>query len=365
MLRKIDRFLLSDDPRLRLLMGYWSGSALLYLLSMGLLHLQVRTGTAAAPGAAALSWFALAGVLFFFVLVRVSTQLNIKPRQLAVMQAVFAILCTVGAYAVMGPIRGASLMVLLVVIVFCAFSLRPRATLGLTAFALAALGLTMAMLVQRAPAAHPLHDELMHFSICAATLFAVAILTGEMSKLRSKMNRQKEELLAAMEQIRTLATTDELTSLVNRRHMKDVLTSVERRQGEMGELMCLALLDIDFFKSVNDSFGHAGGDTVLRSFAAAACSKLRAGDMLARWGGEEFLLLLPAAGLDEASQVLARMAQAVGAIDMPDLNRHLAITFSAGLVQRAPHEAFADTISRADKALYEAKSSGRNKVMTA
>ncbi len=364
MLPDIARFLLSDNPRLRLLMGYWSGSALLYMLSMGLLYLQVRAGTAAAEGSAALCWFALCGVLFFFVLVRVSTLLRITPRQLAVMQAVFAILCTVGAYAVTGPIRGATLMVLLVVIVFCAFSLRPRDTLGLTAFALASLGLTMAALVRRAPAMHPVHDELMHFAICGATLLAVAILTGEMSKLRAKMNGQKEELLAAMGKIQTLATIDELTSLANRRHMNEVLTSVERRQNDSGETICLALLDIDFFKRVNDSCGHAGGDAVLRNFALAASAQLRAGDMLARWGGEEFLMLLPDAGLEEAAQVLARMAAAVGAIALPELQQR-GITFSAGLVQRAAGEAFAETISRADKALYEAKATGRNRVVAA
>ena len=365
MLRNIDRFFLSDDPRLRRLMGYWSGSALLYLLGMVLLYIQVRAGTAAAGGATALGWFALFGVVFFFILVRISTLLHITPRQLAVMQAVFAILCDIGAYAVMGQIRGASLMVLLVIIVFCAFSLRPRATLCLTGFALAILGLTMTVLHLRTPATHPLHAEIMHFAICAATLFAVAILTGEMSKLRSRMSRQKEELMAAMGKIQTLATLDELTSLANRRHMNEVLQTVERREAGAGETMCLALLDIDFFKSVNDSYGHAGGDTVLRNFAAAARSQLRSGDVLARWGGEEFLLLLPDTGIDEAGGVLCRMAEAVRAVEMPDLDTHRHITFSAGLVQRAAQEPFADTITRADKAMYEAKASGRNRIVTA
>ncbi len=365
MRHKIERFFLSDDPRLRLLMGYWSGSALLYLLGMWLLYQQVRAGTAVAEGAAALSWFALAGVLFFFVLLRVSSLLHITPRQLAVMQAVFAILCTVGAYAVMGPIRGASLMVLLVIIVFCAFSLRPRATLWLSAFALLMLGLTMLLLMHRAPLAHPAHHEQMHFAICAATLLAVAILTGEMSKLRARMSRQKEELMLAMGKIQTLATLDELTSLANRRYMNEVLMAVERRQTEAGDTMCLALLDIDFFKSVNDSYGHAGGDAVLRNFAAAARSELRAGDILARWGGEEFLLLLCDTGIDEAGTVLCRMADAVRAVEMPDLDIHRSITFSAGLVQRANDEPFSETIARADRAMYEAKAQGRNRVVLA
>ena len=100
-----------------------------------------------------------------------------------------------------------------------------------------------------------------------------------------------------METIRTLATMDELTSLANRRHMNEVLGAEERRKGMPSRRVCIALLDIDFFKNINDRYGHAGGDAVLRTFAAAARAELRANDVLARWGGEEFLLLLPDTGL--------------------------------------------------------------------
>jgi diguanylate cyclase (GGDEF)-like protein len=266
---------------------------------------------------------------------------------------------------VLPDVRGALLMIMLVVMVFCTFAMRPRATLGLCAAAIGMLGLTMALLVARDPVTFPQRVELMHFALAACSLLAVTLLTGEMNKLRAGLKAQKQELQAALGQIRTLATVDELTSLANRRYMNEVLANEERRQSVPEQPLCIALLDIDFFKNVNDRFGHHGGDNVLRTFAAAARAELRAGDLLARWGGEEFLLLLPDTGVAEALPVLRRMAERVRAVEVPGVDMERDLTFSAGLVERVEDEPFADTISRADGAMYQAKGSGRDKVVTA
>ncbi|MES2317290.1 MAG: diguanylate cyclase [Pseudomonadota bacterium] len=364
MLHRLADVLLSPDPRLRRLLGYWAASGLFYLVSIVVLQLQVRAGSASPHGAYILSWFGVAGVLFFFALVRVSFVLRIAPWRLAVLQALFAIVCNIGAYVVTGPIRGASLMILLVVMVFCTFSLRPRATLGLCATAIGALGLTMWWLSSTDPLHFPAQVELMHFSIVSCSLLAVTLLTGEMSKLRANLKQQKQELMAAVGKIRTLATVDELTSLANRRYMNEVLSAEERRHGAPDQPMCIALLDIDFFKNVNDRFGHDAGDTVLRNFAAAARTELRAGDVLARWGGEEFLLMLPATDVGMGQLVLRRMAERVRAAPIPGLDMN-ALTFSAGLVERGRKEPFSETIVRADKAMYQAKMTGRDKIVTA
>jgi diguanylate cyclase (GGDEF)-like protein len=354
--------MLSTDPRLHRLLSYWAGSGLLYLICIVVLQLQARSGGAWPQGVSVLSWFAGAGVLFFFALVRASHALRIAPWQLAVMQALFAFVCDIGAYIVTGPSRGAALMVVLVVMVFCTFSLRPRATLGLCASAIFAFGATMAFLAAADPLRFPPNVEGMHFAILSCSLVAVTLLSGEMSRLRSSLKQQKQELMAAVGTIRTLATIDELTSLANRRHMNEVLSAAERRQATPDQPMCIALIDIDFFKNVNDLFGHDGGDNVLRTFADAARAELRAADVLARWGGEEFLLMLPETDAAVAQLVLHRMAERVRAIRIAGMER--AVTFSAGLVQRRGGEPFAETISRADKAMYAAKASGRNKVVS-
>ena len=357
----VARFLFSDEPRLRRLLGYWAATGIIYLVCIALVQLQVRAGAVQAAHGNLLSWFGIAGVTLFFCVVRASSALGIKAWQLAMMQSMFAIVCGIGAYAVTGPVRGASLMVPLVVIVFCVFSLRPRQTLLLGAIAIAALGATMAAMVSRDPVAYPAHIEAMHFALAVLSIVAVTVLTAEMSKLRARLKRQKEELLAAVGTIRALATVDELTSLANRRYMNEVLDAEERRSGTAGA--CIALLDLDHFKQVNDRHGHAGGDLVLRAFAAAARAELRAADVLARWGGEEFLLMLPDTAQEEAMLVLERMARHVAELRLPALDPALAITFSAGLVERGVDEPFSDTISRADKAMYVAKTSGRNRIV--
>jgi len=361
---EIARLLFSSDPKLRRMLGYWAATGLLYCLGIALLQIQVQAGTAMREWTNLLCWFCAGGVLAFFMLVRVSPTLGITPSQLAAMQAVFAIACDTGAYAVMGPVRGASLMVLLVVIVFCAFSLRPRATLALCAAALAAFGATMFLLAHYDPQRFPPAVEAIHFALVTCCVIAVSVLTGEMSKLRSRLKQQKEELLAAVGTIRTLATVDELTSLANRRHMNDMLQAEERRQSVQGQPLCIAVLDIDFFKRINDRYGHDGGDAVLRAFAAAARAELRADDVLARWGGEEFLLMLPNTEVREAARVLERMAGRVGAIRIGGLDVDLRITFSGGVVAREAAEPIADTIIRADKAMYEAKTTGRDRIVS-
>ncbi len=360
---ELTRLFVGSDPQLRRLLRYWAATGVLYTVCMLMMCVQIRNGTADRQAGTFLIWFGMAAVFVCYVLIRASKVLRILPWQLAVLQALIALGCNVAAYSLSGPIRGASLMLLLVVIVFCTFSLRPRETLALCAFTILALSGTMAWMVRHDPLRYPLDVEAVHFLLATISLLAVALLTGEMSKLRVRLKRQKEELLAAVATIRKLATIDELTSLANRRHMNEVLGAEERRESSPGKPVCIALLDIDFFKSVNDRYGHAGGDAVLRTFASAARAELRGDDVLARWGGEEFLLMLPDTGLAEATLVLRRMAARVGAMRIGELDLELTITFSAGLVERNGAEPFADTILRADRAMYVAKSSGRNQVI--
>jgi diguanylate cyclase (GGDEF)-like protein len=280
-----------------------------------------------------------------------------------VLQAVFSLGCTLFLYAYSGPLRAATLVMTVVIIVFCMFAARPRQTMLLSLIALAGMGATMWWLALHDPARFPPAQEAISFGYLAAALLSTAVLSGEMHKLRSRLKRQRRELTEALDTIRVLATVDELTSLVNRRRMHEVLEAEERRQPSSRDT-CIALLDIDFFKQVNDQFGHAAGDSVLRSFSQAARACLRGDDVLARWGGEEFLLLLPDASLDDARGVLERIAEQVHAMPVPGVEGRR-ISFSAGLATRNLGEPFAEAINRADKALYRAKESGRDRIVIA
>jgi diguanylate cyclase (GGDEF)-like protein len=362
-LHRLAALLCGTDPGLRRMLQYWVATFVLYVVCIGLLFAQVDQGLSDPGAARALVAFGACGALVFYVLIRASSVLKLAPDQLAVSQAAFSLVCGTWAYAISGPLRAAMLTMTVVIIVFCMFALRPRQTLTLSCVAIAGMGATMWWMQAHDPVRFPPATELLTFGYLAGALVSTALLSGEMSKLRSRMKRQKHELSDALDTIRVLATVDELTSLTNRRHMNEVLEREERRQAS-GAATCIALIDIDFFKQVNDVYGHAAGDTVLRSFSAAARSALRAKDVLARWGGEEFLLLLPDAGAGDARTVLERMAERVQAMAVPGIDGRR-ITFSAGLARRHANEPFADAISRADKALYQAKEAGRDRIVLA
>jgi diguanylate cyclase (GGDEF)-like protein len=360
----LSRLLFGADPKLRRMMSYWGATATLYTVFMGLLIEVGKRGLVDYGAALGLSAYAASGIVLFYLLVRASGRLSLAPNVLAMLQGVFGVTCNMWAYSIAGPLRGATLMGLMVVVVFCTFALRPRQTLLLAGAGLLGMGATMWWHQAHDPVHYPPMVEAMTFVIMAGCSMSVTLLTGEASKLRARLKAQKEDLLKALDTIRTLATIDELTSLSNRRHMNEMLAQEERRGG-VGGTTCIALLDIDFFKQINDRHGHAAGDEVLRSFAAAARAELRAGDVLARWGGEEFLLMLPHTGEDAAQAVVERIRARVGALRVEGVSGGRRISFSAGLTARRGAEPLADTISRADKALYQAKSSGRDRVLKA
>jgi diguanylate cyclase (GGDEF)-like protein len=370
---QLSRLLFGTEPRLRRAMFYFGATAILYAIFVTLFLAAPDEILVRRAAVLDLAAFTSGALLTFYVLIRASGRLGMAPTTLAVLQGVFGITCNMWGYAVAGPLRGATLMGLMVVVVFCTFALRPRQTLLLAGFGLLGMGATMWWHHAQDPVRYPAAVEAVTFSIMAACSLSVTLLTGEMSKLRARLKAKREALEKAVEAIRTLATIDELTALANRRHMNEVLAQEERRRGPAGmpaagkpdRITCIALLDIDFFKQINDRHGHAAGDEVLRSFAAAARAELRAGDVLARWGGEEFLLMLPDTEEQEAQAVLERIRASVGALRIDGLADGRRVSFSAGLTARRGTEAMAGTINRADKALYQAKSSGRDRVVRA
>lgn len=161
-------------------------------------------------------------------------------------------------------------------------------------------------------------------------------------------------------QLEVLATQDPLTGIQNRRVMAQELQRVVEGFRRSGGTPTLALLDIDHFKPINDQHGHDTGDAVLQAFARLVQHQTRQVDRFFRYGGEEFLLLLPDTSLDEAMTVAEKIRQQVAtAMQAQQLP---AITVSAGIAMLRPHENWQGWVSRADVALYRAKSKGRNRI---
>jgi diguanylate cyclase (GGDEF)-like protein len=159
------------------------------------------------------------------------------------------------------------------------------------------------------------------------------------------------------------ADYDGLTGLPNRRHTTALANAALRASAEQGQPVTFGIIDLDYFKAINDRCGHAVGDFVLTEFAAAARAMLREQDAMGRWGGEEFLLILPATGLDAAMAVTDRLRAAALGIALPPAAAGLRVSFSAGLAMRTASTASLDEIiACADAALYDAKNSGRDTV---
>jgi diguanylate cyclase len=354
---------LGASPRLRRQVQYWALTLGIYAVCVLLLVAEVSAGAADPWRAHLLAQVLAIGPLLFYLPLRASERLGLTPALLAQAQAVFAIACVVAAYAVIGPARGATLAILLVVMVFCAFTLTPRQAHAMSLYALALLGLVMVAMNRIEPDRYEAAQEVVHFTLAAIVLGAVSFLTGQLSLLRGRLKAQKAELAQALARIQHLATRDDLTLLANRRHMNELLAHERLRHDRKGQTMCVALIDIDHFKRINDTHGHLAGDAALREFAQAAQAAVRGADVLARWGGEEFLLLLPETELGAATQVLARIRARIAELRVDVAEGSLELTFSAGLTASEPGEAVSAAIERADRAMYAAKAGGRNRVM--
>jgi len=167
------------------------------------------------------------------------------------------------------------------------------------------------------------------------------------------------------EEISQLAITDDLTGLYNSRHLKRVLGEESKRSIRYGRSFSFIMLDIDFFKKINDTYGHLFGDEILKETASLIKGCLRSMDILARYGGEEFAILLPETDLESALQTAERIRMAVENHDFtsPDGNP-VRVTVSQGVTSFPAPDVRdrSDIVAKADAALYEAKESGRNLV---
>jgi diguanylate cyclase (GGDEF)-like protein len=162
-----------------------------------------------------------------------------------------------------------------------------------------------------------------------------------------------------------LALTDALTGLMNRTSFYALAESeLARSRRRMGALS-LAILDLDFFKRINDTLGHGVGDQALRQVADCLTREVRTGDLVARWGGEEFVVCFPDTALGTAMEISERLGSAIAALSVGDGDIRAMLSASIGVAEIGPDETLSEAICRADNALYAAKSSGRNRVLSA
>lgn len=371
MYEALSRVLLGGDARQRLRISQALLVLTVYLVFALVQHAEVMLGMIDARHSWALTAWNLVGGFGFYLCIRSGLNLRLKSgRSLAIPQSAWALVGIVWSYAITGPARGAVMLIMIIVVVFTMFELTPPQARSVAASAFAMLAATMAYKAFTDPVRYDPRVEVMHGLFSGIVLTACYVLSVRIGAMRARLveqraslQQQSAELAEALERIRTLATHDELTGLPNRRaaleHMQRELAVRTRLEPRM----TVALIDIDHFKRINDTHGHAGGDAVLRRFSEEAQSMLRGGDILARWGGEEFLLVMPATGVEQAVAALTRIRSTVLALAFDEVQAGLKVTFSAGVSECHGGHDLEAAVARADAAMYSAKRAGRDRIV--
>jgi diguanylate cyclase (GGDEF)-like protein len=338
----------------------------IYVAIGTIIGLGVLLGLVEALPAALLNSTVIGLSVVFYGLIRSGVNLRF-PSDPALTQAqgLFCVLAACACYLVAGPARGAILMTVMIGQVFGIFALTPSQARRMAMLGVSAFGITMAGAAAVAPLRYPPRVELLHFLLVVLMLPTIGWLTGTLSAIRNKLRQQKVRLENALQQNRLLATQDELTGLSNRRHMTAMMVAERGRQQRNRAPISMVMLDIDHFKRINDSCGHQAGDQVLQIFADVISHSLRAGDALSRWGGEEFLLMLPGTTAEEALICVERMRGHLAARSFEHLAPKLTVTFSAGIGVCSVDDRTDTIIERADRAMYRAKTAGRNRTVVA
>ena len=240
--------------------------------------------------------------------------------------------------------------------------LRKSQLIGLTIYAFVLSGLSLALAPQMLQR-HATTNDVVHLVILSVALLSSLCVGLRLYAVRMQLLVQRQILMQELEEHRNLASRDALTGLVNRRSMLELLHLEQRRCLRGSRTMAVAILDLDHFKRINDTYGHAVGDQALQHFADIVRVQVRSGDILARWGGEEFVLMLCDIDNAGAQALLERVSHAVATTPMQlPSGPAIALTVSAGFAVHEPGESVEATLERADMALYQAKEQGRNRV---
>jgi diguanylate cyclase (GGDEF)-like protein len=185
------------------------------------------------------------------------------------------------------------------------------------------------------------------------------------SSLRKKAYQASVDLKKAYRRIEELSELDDLTGTFNRRRIMAMLNDEIIRARRSKSPFTIAMLDLDWFKRINDTYGHPAGDEVLRTFSIAVCANTRNTDKFGRYGGEEFLLLLPDTPHEAAVHSLDRLRQTIADLEWSAYAAGMSVTMSAGVATLLPDETPESLLARADSFLYAAKERGRNQVASA
>lgn len=351
--------LFSTDPMLRVRSSMAMLAVWLMACSSGVLLWLAHAGYASV---AAITWWALVatgGLVVMAALVRLELTATWRDPALTVPQILWAVTSCAVAYVLIGVGKGVIHGMLALTLLFAGLNLQARQIVAVSLYALGIFSLAVMFSIHLR---HESAAEIAYAAVLLIMLLGCMLLSLQLYHLHVRLRRQRHELAVALAENRELASRDPLTGLLNRRHMLELMHLEQRRCLRGQRTMLLAQMDIDHFKQINDKHGHGVGDRALLAFTQVVRENIRSSDVLARWGGEEFVLLLSDTHLEGALLTLERVRAAVEAADIKGGPPGLRMTVSIGLAEHHCGEAVELTLDRADQALYAAKHAGRNRV---
>ena len=334
------------------------------ITSVLLVYCYAGTIPAVIPAAYFLSGIGLIGI--FVALSETHVNDRFEDHYLTIFQVGGHIALQLGFLFAAPQIGYAFLCVLFLIFGFGALRMTSRqATIAWT---LTMIGLVPIFLFTDTPIGLPVatHIERVAAMLCIALIVGQCAFVGLYgSSMRKMLYDRSFELKEAYKRIEELAELDELTGSFNRRCIMRLLDD-EIARAHRTEVPCsIALIDLDWFKRINDAYGHPTGDEVLRTFAITIFANIRGIDKFGRWGGEEFLLVLPDTPDDGAARILDRLRAMIADLDWSAFSPGMQVTISAGVAMLKPGEMSDAFLARADAALYAAKRRGRNRISSA
>lgn len=316
----------------------------------------------------------LAGALILNLLLYAAIRLNLNLRtrdpSLTLQQMLIASMVNTYLVVHTTEARGAFLLGYVLILVFGIFKLRRTQFLKLGAVVITTYGVIIAMEYGTAKPGFNLSLEVLQWLMLIFIYPWFAWVGGYIGNLRRSQNEANDRLALALEQnaaalevIQRQATCDDLTGIYNRRYAQSQLRHAIALAdtGVDATPFTVLLIDIDHFKRINDTAGHFVGDKALIACVEAIKSVVRPSDTFSRWGGEEFLLVLPGMRIEDAAEVTRRIHQSVEAIDFRAIGLAQKVSVSIGAAGKRPAESLEDLLTGADDALYRAKANGRNR----
>jgi diguanylate cyclase len=293
--------------------------------------------------------------IVLYIVFRTGLNLKMPDPSLTAVQICIAMFMVMYGMYFANVARGSLLLVYVIILLFGIFRLNTRSFLYLSLFAFLTYGIDIVLLSIYRPRGVNFNIEYLQWGILTLVLVAFSIIGGYISSLRHNLRISKEI-------IREMAIRDELTGLYNRRYVLELLDYEKERSSRGGGIFCIAVLDIDYFKNVNDTYGHQTGDAVLQAVATTIKTTMRNTEYCARYGGEEFLIVLTQTDIKGALIGASRVRTNIEKIPFPDIGSDFKITVSIGLSEYKIREEIDAVIARADEALYRAKNGGRNRI---